>query len=252
MIVYLQKKASNPGAFLIYGLLFWQFSAFAAETVRVRYVVDGDSLRLFDGRKVRLIGINTPELGRDGKTDEPLAARARDELKILVGRQPVTLKTGPDRYDHYGRLLAYIGLSNGKLAGELLLQKGLASMIAVPPNLAHVDHYRLAEARARKQRLGIWALPYYQPVAASSLDHTMTGYGFVQGRIKRVGKSRKYVYFDLTPEFAIAIDRDHWHYFGGNPQLWLGKKIVVRGWVNQWRDKLRMRVGHPAMIEIQD
>ncbi|MEE8387252.1 MAG: thermonuclease family protein [Acidiferrobacterales bacterium] len=252
MIAYLQKKASIPGAFLIYGFLFWQVSAFAAETVRVRQVVDGDSLRLFDGRKVRLIGINTPELGGDGQANEPLAVQAREELKILIGRRPVTLKTGPDRYDHYGRLLAYIGLPNGKLAGELLLQKGLASMIAVPPNLAHLHRYRLAEAGAKQQRVGIWAHPYYQPVAASSLDHTMTGYRFVQGRIKRVGKSRKYVYFDLTPDFAIAIDRNHWHYFGGNPQQWRGKKIVVRGWISLWRDKLKMRVGHPAMIEIQD
>lgn len=218
----------------------------------MRQVVDGDSLRLVDGRKVRLIGINTPELGRDGKADEPLAARARDELKILTGKHPVTLKTGPDRYDHYGRLLAYIDLPNGKQAGELLLQKGLASMIAVPPNLAHLHRYRLAEASARQQRIGIWALPYSQPVVASSLDRTMTGYRFVQGRINHVGKSRKYVYFDLSPDFAIAIDRGNWRYFGGDPQQWRGKRIIVRGWISLWRDKLRMRVGHPAMIEIQD
>ncbi len=239
------------GAFLIGGFLFWQVSTFAAESVRVRQVVDGDSLRLVDGRKVRLIGINTPELGRDGKPDEPLAARARDELEKIIATHTITLKTGPDRKDHYGRILAYVVLPDGSFAGEKMLRKGLASMIAIPPNIEHLNHYRLAEASARKQRAGLWALPYYRPVAASSLDHSMTGYRFVQGRINRVGKSKKFVYFDLSPDFAIAIDRGNWHYFGGNPQQWHGKNVIVRGWVTRWHDKLRMRVGHPAMIEVR-
>lgn len=216
----------------------------------VRTVTDGDSLRLTDGRKVRLIGINAPELGRDGKAGEPLAVQARDRLKALIGGQAVTLETGPDRLDRYGRLLAYIKLANGKSAGESLLQQGLASVIAIAPNLAHLSQYRRAEAIARRQRLGIWAHPYFQPVSAKSLHHAMTGYRFVQGQIQRVGKSRKYVYFDLSPDFAIAIDRKHWHYFGGDPQQWRGKKVIVRGWISLWRNKLRVRVGHPAMIEV--
>lgn len=237
---------------MLWGCLFCVLTAVADEVVTVRQVTDGDSLRLTDGRKVRLIGINAPELGRDGKADEPLAAPARDRLKALIGDQTVTLETGPDRFDRYGRLLAYVKLPNGKSAGESLLQQGLASVIAIAPNLAHLGQYRRAEAIARQQRIGIWAHPYFQPVSAKSLHRTMTGYRFVRGQIQRVGKSRKYVYFDLTPDFAIAIDRKHWHYFGGDPQQWRGKKVIVRGWISLWRNKLRVRVGHPAMIEVLD
>ncbi|MFV1997473.1 MAG: thermonuclease family protein [Acidiferrobacterales bacterium] len=250
MVTYFSKKASITGAFLIYGFLFWQASATATETVRVRQVVDGDSLRLVDGRKVRLIGINTPELARDGKPDEPLAVRARDALKKIVAGRALTLKLGPDKKDRYGRTLAYVILPDGSFAGEKLLQTGLASMIAVPPNIEHLQFYQQAEASARRQRIGIWAHPWFRPVAAESLDNTRTGYRFVAGQINRVGKSRKYYYFDLTRDFSIAIKRNHWHHFGGNPDRWRGRKIVVRGWISRSRDKLRMRIDHPAMIEV--
>ena len=120
----------------------------------------------------------------------------------------------------------------------------------LPPNVEHLDRYRRAEASARRQRIGIWAHPDYQPAAAAELDKTRTGYRFVEGQIKRVGKNRKYIYFDLAPDFSIAIKRDHWYYFGGEPQQWQGKKIIVRGWISRWRDKLQMRIGHPAMIEM--
>jgi len=222
----------------------------ATETVGVRQVVDGDSLNLVDGRKVRLIGINAPELGRDGNTDEPLAIRARDELRDIIAGRAITLKLGPDKKDHYGRTLAYVILVDGSFAGEKLLQMGLASMIAVPPNIEHLNRYRRAEAFARQQRIGIWAHPWFRPVPAESLDQTRTGYRFVSGQIQRVGKSRKYYYFDLTRDFTIAIKRDHWHYFGGNPDRWRGRTIVARGWIGRMSDKLRMRIGHPAMIEV--
>ena len=42
------------------------FAGFGTETATVRHVVDGDSVILTDGRQIRLIGINAPELGRDG------------------------------------------------------------------------------------------------------------------------------------------------------------------------------------------
>ena len=54
------------------------------EQVRVRQVVDGDTVRLVDGRSVRLIGINTPEIGRKGRSSEPYAEAAKRRLQALV------------------------------------------------------------------------------------------------------------------------------------------------------------------------
>lgn len=71
--------------------VIWHFPALAfcplpqqAQQVVVRQVVDGDTLRLVDGRSVRLIGINAPEIGRKGRTSEPYAEAARRRLQALV------------------------------------------------------------------------------------------------------------------------------------------------------------------------
>lgn len=87
----LMKKASLVGAFFVPGI--WLSAAHAeaycpAPTslahVEVQHVVDGDTVRLKDGRRVRMIGLNTPETGKKGRTDEPLAVAARQRLQALV------------------------------------------------------------------------------------------------------------------------------------------------------------------------
>ena len=245
----MHKKASLWGAFFTLWMLC-PVAATAAETVAVRQVVDGDSLQLADGRKIRLVGVNAPEMGRQGRPDQPLALAAKQALKDLLAGRPAHLRFGPDRYDHHGRTLAYVDNASGVSAGEHLLGQGLAVLIAIPPNLDHIGRYRVIEAGARQARRGIWADPYYRPIPANQLGPKDTGFRFVTGTVERVGQSRKYVYFDLSADFAVAISRDNWHYFGGDPKNWKGKRVQVRGWISLWRDKLRVRVGHPAMVEI--
>ena len=167
MSIHLRKKAPLWGAFFVLGQLLVLVAAYAdpvVETVEVRRVIDGDSLQLVDGRKIRLVGINTPELGWDQRPDEPLARVAKSALKKFIGQRPVGLKFGPDRFDHYGRTLAYVVSADGDSAGEFLLKQGLAAMVAIPPNLAHIDKYRAAEQQAQANKLGIWKEQYFQPV----------------------------------------------------------------------------------------
>ncbi|MHB8822818.1 MAG: thermonuclease family protein, partial [Pseudomonadaceae bacterium] len=76
------KKASLVGAFFVSVTCSLSVQAFCPAPERlpqfaVAQVIDGDTLRLTDGRSVRLIGLNTPELGRKGRAAEPLADAAR-------------------------------------------------------------------------------------------------------------------------------------------------------------------------------
>src|SRR3546814_12589758 len=91
---------------------------------------------LVDGRSVRLIGINTPELGRDGRKAEPFALAARRRLQALVqasdGR--VGLVLGQERHDRYGRTLAHAYDAQGRNLEAVLLADGLGFMVAVAPN----------------------------------------------------------------------------------------------------------------------
>ena len=165
----MHRKASLWGAFFALWLLLPTTLA-ASEAVAVRWVVDGDTLQLADGRKIRLIGINAPELGRDGRPDQPLAQAAKKALQTFLGNGSARLRFGSDRHDHYGRTLAYVDNAAGASAGEYLLRQGLAVLIAIPPNLSHVSDYRHAEAEARNANRGIWAERYYQPVPAPSIE----------------------------------------------------------------------------------
>ena len=124
-------------------------------TVKVDWVADGDTLRLDDGRKIRLLGINTPGLAKNGKPTEPLAKEARQLLRQLVDKQTVQIITGEQTHDKYGRLLAYVFHDDTDVQLEILKQ-GLASVIAIPPNVRIADRYHETETEARRDAIGIW------------------------------------------------------------------------------------------------
>jgi endonuclease YncB( thermonuclease family) len=225
-------------------------AAAGTEGGSVRHVVDGDSVILSDQRQVRLIGINAPEFGKDGRPDEPLASVARDRLRELVQGRQVELVMEEEQRDHYGRWLAHLQLPDGTAVEEILLKEGLAAAIAIPPNVSRVRQLFEAEAVARTARRGIWGLTQSTPVAAESLASTHTGFRFVRGRVTHVGASRKYLYLDMGPQFAVRISHANWkQYFRGRAEDWRGAQVEARGWISEQHGRLHMGIGHPAMLQ---
>jgi micrococcal nuclease len=256
------KKALRVSAFLLPRLrnrripsavLFCSLLATAAgalsDTDQIRYVIDGDTVVRADGRHVRLIGINAPEPGKDGTPDQPLARAARVRLAELVEKKRVKLVFEQVREDHYGRLLARVRLADGSDAGEQLLRAGLAWVIAIPPNLDMLTGNLAAENDAREARRGVWNEPAYAPQPADKLTLRNTGFQIIEGRIRRYGQGRHLMYFDLAPHVTLVVPREEWKkYFRGNPSGWVGRHVVARGWVTRTKDRLRLRVAHPAML----
>lgn len=238
------------GAFLFSCWAAWAGAAPAGPSeARVATVSDGDSLVLADGRALRLIGINAPELGKDGTPDEPLARAARTELERLVAGKRVHLTLDEEHNDRYGRLLAHVTLLDGGSVAERLLEQGLACVIAVSPNLLNLARHLDVEASARRAKRGLWGHAYFMPRAADALHTHDTGFRFVHGRVQRVGESRNNVYLDLGERLSVMIAHADWQrYFSGRPADYLHQTIEVRGWVTEQNDKLRIRVHHPAMI----
>jgi micrococcal nuclease len=121
----------------------------------VTRVTDGDSLVVTDGTRIRLIGVDTPEV----ESDDCFSAEATDHTRTLVGPgTPVRLVYDVGRLDRYGRTLAYVyRLSDGLFVNLALPTDGFAMQLTVPPNVRHAEDFRLAVADARDANRGLWS-----------------------------------------------------------------------------------------------
>ncbi len=223
------------------------------ESATVKRVIDGDTLQLLDGRKLRLIGINTPELKHHSRTAEPLSAEARQMLLTLAtpGSQ-LKLRWGKEKKDRYRRLLAHAFTPDGRNLSAVLLAAGMGAAIQIPPNLWACNCYVSAEKTARKQRLGIWNHPYFTPLDAHRLPSDIQGFHFVRGRLTRIGDSKTSLWLNLGEHFALRIRKKELSHFRQLhfDQL-IGKQLTARGWIYAYRGQWRMNLHHPASLEIK-
>lgn len=222
------------------------------EAALVDVVYDGDTLRLRDGRVLRLIGIDTPELGRKGAADEPLGQKAKAVLTDLAGPGTrLTLRLGTDRRDKYDRLLGHGFLGDGTNLQREMLAQGLAVAMSIAPNRAYGDCYFFTEREARRAEKGIWSLTKFRPVAAASLSSRARGFHRVAGVVERVGESRSAVWLNLEGPLALRILRQDLAQFAAIAPLQLkGRQILAQGRIYKRRRELRMTIPHPAALEI--
>lgn len=221
------------------------------ERVRVIHVFDGDTVKLQDGRRVRLIGINTPEMGRDDRHTEPFADEARTSLQALLdnNNRTLLLQYGSDTHDHYGRLLAHAFLQNGDNVASVLLKRGLATALVVPPNTWAMDCYRRLEDAARIDRGGLWALEKYQPRASTTLSTNMRGFTIVYGTVAETGTGKYGLWIDLDGPLTLHIsNRDRVNFEPGHLEQLKGHAVEVRGWIKPDQQGLRMNIQHPAAL----
>ena len=118
----------------------------------VARVADGDTFRCTDGRRVRLIGVDSPEARQS-----PYGAQARSALlKILPTGAAVRLESDLDPVDRYGRVLAYVW-TGSTLVNEAMVREGWAVLFTVPPNVKYADRLTRAQNEARTHGAGLWS-----------------------------------------------------------------------------------------------
>lgn len=259
----LLKKASLVGAFFVSAFLLvpaWAFCPLppALPQLKVERVVDGDTLRLADGRSVRLIGLNAPERARNGQAAQPFAEAARRRLQLLVeangGR--VGLRPGEPARDHYGRTLAHVYDDAGRNLEAQLLAEGLAYQVAFEPASGLVDCQRQAERQARGGRLGLWRSS--PVVAAQALERG--GFALVRGRVERVQRNRGGLWLELQGPLVLRIEPKLLGYFDlAALQGLVGREVEARGWVvdrarrggvNAQQARWMLSLTHAAMLEV--
>lgn len=222
---------------------------------RVDFVYDGDTVRLTDGRRIRLIGLDTPEFHhRDERRDaEPYAEEARKALMALLAEHDhqVLIVHDRERHDRYQRTLAHLYTPDGRSITALMLHQGLGTRLTIPPNDWNVDCYRDAEREASIAQRGIWSRSENGLFDTRDLPRDSTGFRRVEGRVVRIGDSPRAIWINLEGDVALRIDREDLQFF---PDLdvtnLVDTRVRGRGYVYNHRGQLRIRLRHAADLQI--
>jgi micrococcal nuclease len=150
----------------------WQIPfgrSFDYSNILVTRAVDGDTLVLENNERVRLIGIDTPEMhesnklesdaqrsGQDVRTIQQLGRRSYEFTKKLVEGKRVRLEFDVERFDRYKRILAYVYLLDGTFLNAEIVRQGYASLMTYPPNVKYADLFLKLYQEARKNQRGLW------------------------------------------------------------------------------------------------
>ncbi len=150
--------------FLIIGGLFFIAGSTYAESAHVKRVIDGDTVVLDDNTRVRLIGINAPEIeNRDfGHRGEPFGEEAKVILKNMVERKQVDLEDGPEKLDRYHRRLAYLYLPEHFSVNRRLIEVGAAEAY-LKFDHPYRSEYIEVESQAKQNKIGMWAVERRAP-----------------------------------------------------------------------------------------
>lgn len=166
----IKKYINNPlvalAAWLIISV---SISAFAEDSYYlVKRVVDGDTVKLSDGTRVRLIGVDTPEVHDSAKLVmdarkqnmkmweiKKLGRKASEFTRKLCLNKRVRLELDIEKNDDYGRLLAYVYLEDGTFVNARIIEEGYGRTITIPPNVKYSKYFLSLEKEAKDKKKGL-------------------------------------------------------------------------------------------------
>lgn len=245
----------------------------------VMQVVDGDTITVEGGERVRLIGIDAPE------RDEEYYTEAKEYLKSLVLYKEVELEKDITDKDRYGRSLRYVWLAN-KLVNAEMVRAGFAIAKQYDPDVKYQRIIADAEQEAIEKRVGMWSgliqETYPTPVAPistqtpapsptktkwKSSDEGVISYldaGKYIGQTKTVEgtvvKTFRYtkgnvIFLDFHDPyqgyFTVVIWSSDWDKFPFAPEVYYkGKEVRVTGEIIEYKGTPEIVVRDPSQIEV--
>jgi micrococcal nuclease len=233
------------------------------ETATVGEVIDGETLKLSDGRIVRLIGAKAPAppLGWRGDDPWPLVEESKRALDRLASGKQVELKFGGRRSDRYDHVLAQVFvLGNDKpiWLQEELVSEGLARVYSFPDNRACIAELLAREREVRAKHLGVWGSSAYRIESADNVERLgrLTQSFQLEGKVAKVGERGGRIYLNFADnwrsDFTISIERKDVPAFaaaGIDLKGLAGKHVRVRGWI-EWRNGPMIAATHPEQLEL--
>lgn len=234
----------------------------APDVFRVIDVIDGDTIRIDDGDDslVRYIGIDTPEAAFQDSPGDPLAEEAELLNRELLKGGEVRLEYDAEKYDVYGRKLAYV-YSGDVFVNAELARRGLAAPFFIEPNMLHKPEIERAVGEAQEGRKGIWGeLSSIERDAGNEeylINKSLAGrfHGkrvLVRGKVTGAVESDRVVSLQMGEDFEIVIFKDalpNFEYFGIDPaDDYPGKQVEVTGRIKIHKGVPGITVKHPMLI----
>ncbi len=229
---------------------------------RVLDVIDGDTFTIDDEyrSRIRMLGINTPEILTEAGPGEPFANKAKDYLAALIENKTVRFEYGNEKFDQYGRILAYV-FKDDELVNEKILEMGLGRSFIFKEQIKYNQQLLKAESQAKKARKGIWGNPksfeypkdnnqfVIKPISARRyLDQKVV----VQGKVSDTKVNKKVVVLKMDDDLDIVIFKDNlesFKHFKIKPEdYFLGQLVEVIGKVSVYRGRTQIKVYHPISI----
>jgi endonuclease YncB( thermonuclease family) len=222
------------------------------QTINVKRVVDGDTIHARSGEKIRIIGMNAPELKL---RPEPLALQARTEVTRFVEEATrLAMITGKNQYEQHDRILAHVYRVTAEghiqsLAAHML-RKGFAFGIARSDHAEYWPCLKDMEQQARQNGENIWG---------EHLNHFITkkprlGFAIVRSKVSRISRNEWEEIAHLVNGLKVRVLKKDLRHFSGGLGKYELKRVEVRGWMNAQRGSqfsYSMRVSHPDMFIIR-
>jgi len=224
----------------------------------VREVIDGDTLRLADGREARLVGIQAPKLplGRPNFPVWPLAEEAKAALGALALGHRLRLFYGGAELDRYGRALAHLVDEAGVWIQGAMIERGMARTYSFADNRALLPALLARETAARGARRGIWALDWYRVRKPEETSADIDSFQLVEGRPLSVAERRTQTYVnfgaDWRTDFTLWADagaRRLCEKAGLELAGLEGRRVRARGWIESFNGP-EIEITHPEQIEV--
>ena len=227
-----------------------------SKPVYVTHVYDGDTIRVKSGdgavRRVRLIGVDTPERD-DRRENERYWAQmaARFVVHRLLDKQ-VRLSYDWEREDRYGRTLAYVWTEDGELFNRSLIREGFSPAFLVYPYRPDYQKlFRQEEKEARREGRGMWGKQPPPAVDVEQAGGHLGEYLSVRFRCGRVTGGRNYVFLWTSDmKFQVLVSKEvAWP--EPAESFFLGKELVVTGILEGPQEPFKVYVFFPRQISGQ-
>lgn len=173
------------------------------EKTQVIRVIDGDTIIVSGDRRIRLIGIDTPETVHPEKEAEPYGEESSAFAKKILEGKTVYLEKDQSDRDQFDRLLRYVYLEDGTFFNLIMVERGYAQTMRTEPNIKHADLLQQAQLIAKQERKGLWGLE-------ETREAIKTVYEDDQGRGLIKGNTNSMIYHLPDGQFYDSVQNPEW------------------------------------------